>query len=231
MSFASKLKTYVDNAPTAGFVNTNFGRLTTEVLVAKWTGKKGEPRAKTTKPYAEDYELSDGESLELKFVVHISELNPKLEFEYERSVAIKNSGTIKADWEETVLPSLVEVFGDNWAEILVDTKKKVFVAVEDVPQLSGKTSQSGKVYTVPKFIASYKNLEECKAARDAKYGNSENADEETDGASSIPDSVLEQVQGLYKTVGNSLPKLTKMLDNKPFGEYDTADLIAATGIK
>lgn len=224
MSFADKVAKAVEEAPSAGFTNVNYGRLTTAVNVLKWVGGKGEPRTPVRTPFREDQELGNGENLELTFTIHISELNPALEFDYERNILIQKSkedGSVKTDWTETVEPSLVAVFGADWPKI-VTGKKALYVAAEHVNSV--KLPKEGKKnYGVPKFIEKYNSLEECSAARDARYGKS---DGEASDELGIPAAVIEQAKALLKSVKGNKTTLKTMLASNPFGEYD-ADAIMA----
>lgn len=214
----NKVKAFSDEAPAAGFTNVNFGRLEVTPIVVKWDTNDG-VRSNTKRPLKEGEELSDGELLELKFVVNISELNPALTFEYERSVQIKNSGSQKTDWDEIVRPALEKIFGKTaWAEAI---EKKPYVAVEDAPNLSGRASASGKVYGVPKITAKFASKEECEKARDLRYHKKDSAPV---GDSTPTAEAIEQTASLIKSVGEK--KARKMLDSKPFGEYDADDLFA-----
>lgn len=211
----SKIKAYADEAPAAGFVNVNYGKLTTTPIVVKWTEVDG-VRAPVRRVLKEDEELQDGESLELKFVVNISELNPKLTFEYERTVPIKANGSKKTDWAEIVLPSLEKVFGKTtWAEVI---EKQPYVAVEAANNVAGNASGSGKIYDVPKFIARYATKAECEAARDLRYHKKDSEAAASDEVLEVTPEAIEQARSLIKSLGDK--KALKMLATKPFGNFD-----------
>ena len=222
MSFADKVKKVADEAPSAGFVNVNFGKLTTTVNVLEWKSVD-EVRTPVRTPFKEDQELKKGQDLELTFKIEISELNPKLEFDYERNVVIKKTsddGKFKTDWSETVLPSLEKTFGDDWAKVITNSKG-VYVSAEHVDSVN--LPKAGKKnYGVPKFTARFKTLADCKAARDERYGHKEESDEET--TLGIPAQIIVQAQAVLKSVG--MKQLEKMLDQNAFGEYDKDAILA-----
>lgn len=225
MSFADKIKQAVDEAPSAGFVNVNYGRLISAVNVVTWTGKKGEDRKAVRVPFTDDYELKKGENLELTFTIKISEINPKLEFDYERNVLIQKSsddGKFKTDWTEMVEPSLVAIFGADWPKVITG-KKAIYVAAEHVDSLR-LPKEGKKNYGVPKFIQKFASLEECKAARDARYGAA--VVDDTDDALGIPDTVVAQAKSLLQSLGGKMDTLKTMLASKPFGDYDPDAIIA-----
>lgn len=225
-SLFSKIKTYADEAPAAGFVNTNFGKLIVTPIVVSWsTDPDSGIRSVKKLPLQEGQELTKDEQLELSFKVMISELNPALTFEYERSVPIKNNGSQKTDWAEIVLPALEKTFGKNaWADAI---EKQPYVAVEDVNNVAGRASSSGKVYGVPKITAKYASLDECKKARDLRYPKREEAGaavaEEVDPNKPTEDAIT-QTRSLIESVGEA--KARTMLKKNPFGAYDIDVLIA-----
>lgn len=233
MSFADKLKKVVDEAPSAGFVNVNFGKLTTTVNVLEWketdeivfvNGKEQKKRVPVRVPFTEDMKLTKGQDIELTFNIKISELNPKLEFDYERNVVVKKSsddGKFKTDWTETVLPSLEKVFGADWATVITN-KKGVYVAAEHVDSVA-PAKEGKKNYGVPKFTAKFKSLDECKAARDERYGH-KSEDEET--VLGVPQSVIDQAKALLKSLGGNQKQFEKMLKGNPFGEYEPEAILA-----
>lgn len=233
MSFADKINQYVEHAPVSGFTPVNYGSLLTEIMVVTWEGEKG-ARSKKTTTYTDEYELKKGESLEAVFTVKISELNPAINFDYVRTVPIMNSGTQKADWDIIVLPSLVAVFGDKWADTILG-KKAVFVAVEDVANAQGKTPKpttdnpNPRPWGCPKFQEKFKNLEACKAARDERFGavTAEAMPSDDDGEDGeIPEAIAKQVKALYESLGKNDKTLKTMLATKPFGDFSVDALMA-----
>lgn len=224
MSFADKVQKYSEEAPVAGFVNVNYGKLTTAVNVLSWKEVDG-IRAPVRVPFQEQ-EVGKGENLELTFTIGIDELNPKLDFKYERNVLIRKSsedGKFKSDWSEVVLPSLEKVFGKEWAKVIT-AKGGVYVAAEHCDSVIAP-KEGKKNYGVPKFIAKFKGLTDCKAARNERYGNKEDASE----AIGIPAAVVEQANSLLKSLGNNMEQFKKMLEGKPFGNYDPDAIIAEMG--
>ncbi len=225
---AKGLMDAVDNAPEAGSANINFGKLTAEPQVATWAdgAEPGSSRVKTVSAWT-GQTLTRDQSLEIKFSVNISELNPKLEFEYDRSVVVRKSGRVKTDWTEIVEASLIEVFGKNWAN---EIAKSPYVAVEDFPNVAGNASKKGKVFGVPKFLAVYKSKDECVKAREERYGKRGNDTPagSTDAPAvpaAIPQEVINNVKSLLASL-NSEDQTMQMLAAKPFGNYDPAVLVA-----
>jgi hypothetical protein len=217
----NKVKTYADSAPTAGFVNVNYGKLIVTPLVVEWKEVDG-VRSPVKHALKEGEELQEGQQLELSFKVMISELNPALTFEYERNVPVKNSGGQKTDWDEIVRPALEKVFGKNaWADAI---EKQPYVAVEDTPNLAGRASGSGKVYGIPKVTAKFASKEECVKAHDARYHKKGDAGaEEVDPTQPSPEAI-EKTVALIASVGEK--KARTMLDKKPFGDFDPDILFA-----
>src|SRR5574341_1006516 len=140
--FWSTVQDAADNAPEAGYANINYGRLDVIPRAVSWhtteeyndQGKK--KRESTKRDMKEGDTLKEGESLELNFIVNISELNPNIQFEYERNVTVRKSGRVKTDWSEIVEPSLIAVFGKQWAKAILG--KGLYVEVEGVPNVAGK---------------------------------------------------------------------------------------------
>lgn len=225
MSFADKVKKAAEEAPSAGYVNVNFGKLTTAVNILEWKEVDG-VRTPIRTPFQEDQEVKKNQNLELTFKIEISELNPKLDFDYERNVLIKKSSTdgkFLTDWSEVVLPSLEKVFGADWATA-VTSKKGVYVAAEHCDSVIAP-KPGKKNYGVPKFIAKYKDLATCTAARDERYGSKAGIEEE-ETALGVPTSVIDQAKALFKSLGNNEKQFKKMLDGKPFGEYEPEAILA-----
>ncbi len=220
----SYLQQAADAAPEAGFAPVNFGKLIVEPFVKSF-GTGGDKHAPPTiEPMKDGQKLAPNQILVFKFTVNISELNPALQFEYERDVNIQKSGRNKTDWSEIVLPSLVKVFGDNWGEAV---SKQPYVEVEDVPNVNGTVAKSsGKVLGVPGFLRAFKSKADCQKAREARFGSAAVASSaSTNGGASIPDAVVAQVKSLVSSVGEETA-LT-MLANKPFGDYEPDDLLKA----
>jgi hypothetical protein len=216
----TSLASAVENAPEAGFVNVNFGRLTATAQIISWGAKDPATNKsqKLVRPLKPGDSAKEGETTELKFSVNIAEFNPVLTFAYERTVPIKvSSARAKTDWTEIVQPSLIAVFGSNWIKII---KQQPYVAVEDAVNFNGNTSaKTGKAYGVPKFLATFANSAECKAARDARYSSGHsNADAELT-------AVVEQVKGLISAVGN-VDDVRPLLSAEPYNKYDADQLLA-----
>lgn len=219
--FWKSVQGMADEAPEAGYANVNFGKLVVTPMVTHWTTDDEGKRHPEKKELKEGQSLADGETLELNVKVMISELNPKLEWEYERNIQVRKSGRVKTDWSETVLPSFEKYLGKDWAEVL---SKQPYVAVEDEPNLAGKASAKGNVYGIPKLIAVYKNKAACAAARDEKFKKRGDAAIVPDDNAAVPSVVVEQVKSLIKSVGEAAA-LKMLTDSKPFGDYDAETLI------
>ncbi len=250
MSFADKVKKMVENARTitAG-TNINFGPMTVTPLVVTFKGKGNQPDKETLQEYMdrngigsdEDPELGKNESFQLHFDIDVSDLNPSLNFHYERDIAILESNhsgktPILTDWSEIVLPSLIATFGDNWYTRILPNGKKpapvLWVAAEQVESLK-PVKEDGKVYKVPKFIAVYKNREECIAARDERYPSKEEASGGEDGSdeeTEFSEELLNDVYALYTSAKKNRKATLKLLSQKPYenqGDDDEALLDAA----
>lgn len=256
MSFMDKVKKLVEEAPVAsGGVNVNFGPMTVTPIIVDWENRQpdGKPgktelaeymRARGLKD-SDPLELGSRESFQLLFDIDVTELNPALGFHYEREVEVKESNinerkpdkSVLTAWTEIVHPSLIAVFGANWYEKLLPNGKKaapvVYVAAESVespaPRKEGK-----KVATVPKFIASYKTLDECRAARDERYpprdeeGTGVPVEEGDEDDGEFPEDVLEQVRTLYDSLRKNRKQTLKVLEGHPeFSEYEAEKLLDA----
>jgi len=258
MSFADKVKKLVDEAPVASTgVNVNFGPLVVTPLVLKWQGRGqgAKPDKTPLDQYMKDHGLSEsddveleaGESFQIHFDIDVSELNPNLDFHYERDVAILESGEKqKTSWAEIVQPSLEKTFGKDWYNKILPNGKKaapvLFVAAENVDAVE-PVKKGGKNYGVPKFIAVYKDLDACRKARDERYPpreetgvDLESDDDEGVADDSFPEDVISQVKDLYNSTRKNPKQTKKMLESNPFGEYDVKELMQAaeidiTGIK
>lgn len=220
-SLWDQVKIYVDEAPAAGFINTNFGKLTVTPIVVRWEEKDG-VRAPIKHALKEGEALKDGESLELKFVVNISELNPSLTFEYERTIQIRNNGSQKTDWAEIVLPSLEKVFGKGWASVI---ETQPYVSVEDANNVAGRSNpNNGKIYQVPRFTARFESKAACEAARELRYHKKDAGEAVAEDDTAPTAEAIKQAVSLIASVGEK--KAKKMLEKKPFGNYD-ADVLFA----
>lgn len=221
----TKLAEYIENAPEAGFVPVNYGPLETTPQVLTWEEDSDGVRRPNRQPLGKGKSVPDGSTLEMGFAVELPDMNPNLEFNYERSIVVRRSSAReKSDWSEIVEPSLVSTFGKDWVKAIVG--KKVYVEVEDVPNYNGRVTKAGKVWSVPKFLNAFKDKAECEEARNNRFGQSGN-NSSGGGSSSIPDGVVSQVEGLIKSVGEDTAR--KMLEGKPFGDYDPAALMSLIG--
>lgn len=223
-SFWGGVQEAADNAKEAGYSNVNFGRLIATPRVLHWE-TLNEARTPVREDYKKGYVLKEDETLEITFTVMISELNPQLSFEYERTISVRKSGKVKTDWTEIVQPSLVAIFGKNWGTML---EAQPYVSVEDVPNIAGATTKKdpSKVWGVPKFLQAFKTKEECIAAMGERYKSRAGANGAT-AEVQVPEKVIKQVRGLVDSVGSA--KALGMLKDKPFGDYDPQALLDLVG--
>ena len=217
MSFLQQL---ADEAPEAGFVNFNYGKLTINPKVVKWTDDGGK-RVPVKTDLKAGTALGPQESLELEIFIDIQEFNPELQFTYKKFVPVKKSGTVLTDWGETVEPSLIAIFGKAWTE---KAMKNPYVEVEDAPVVSGKASDKGKVYSVPKFTRVFATKEECAAAREERYGKKDSSSSSADAPEVEPPvETVKQINALIASVGEDATMT--MLESKSFGNYDPNKLM------
>ena len=217
-----------ENAPTAGgdtsFVN--YGRVYADNFqVSRWNSDKQAFEKREYKGGAIDSEKK--ETLEFQLHLDQSEVNPAIEWVKTWYIQVKQSGKRAKDktmWGEIILPSIVSQF-DNLGSFFkaVTGSKKVYVAIED--HLTGKIrvqASTGKEFdvTAPKFLAVFKNLAECKTMKLEKYNKSK-----ASANGSIPVETVNQVKALLDQFGND--KTLEMLEGKPFGDYEPAELIEA----
>lgn len=239
MSFETELQALIDKAPEAGFASYSYGKLSFQPMVQTWqdTDQIVDGKAKR-KPVAVPYregqgELKEGQDAAFEFTVGIREFNPALDFDFVRLVVLKKNKVdpqskevlIKTDWDEIVLPSLIQVFGANW---LAEIRKGVYVQIEAVPQIGAKKTEGGKVYTTIKFIKVFASREECRAAHTAQFAsrNVETGDTVTaPNHGVIPADLIEKVKQLIGSLG--VENTLKALKGHPYGPYEAADLIAA----
>lgn len=240
MSFANQVNKLIQEAPSLSERNqVNYGPLEIVPLVVRWeTDKSGKrnPIKTPLEEYMEEngyaptdqVELQDGETFQLRIVIGVDEVNPSLTFKYEREVQVINSNAkAKADWDTTVLPSIIKVFGKDWGKVLLGENgkkpKTVYVAAENVDSLK-PVAEGKKNYGVPKFIERYATLEEAKAAHEKRYGkrvSDEEAmafgDDEAEGE--FTEEQLEQARSLWSSTKENRARTIKMLSK----QYDGLD--------
>lgn len=230
-SFMDSVNKLIKEAPAiqGGGNFINFGPLKVTPLVVTFKGT-GTPNKQTLQEYMEEQgleegdpiELGDRESFQLQFEIDVSQINPALNFKYQREVAVLNSNDkIKTDWDTTVLPSLVKVFGKDWHTKLIPNGSKkpktFYVAAENADSLK-RVKEGKKNYGVPKFIAVYDSLEACKQARDERYPPRDDAaemdygePEEGDEEDEFTAEQLEQALTLYNSAKQNRSRTIKML--------------------
>lgn len=230
----------VKDAPVAGFgPQVNYGKCTMTVSIMSWVGEKGN-RKPNPRPFVAGATLNKdkGEYFQIEFVVDVHELNSQLENEWKRRVDVKKSNGKKAqtDWSEIVEPSLLKVFGKDWAKKLGG--KGVYVEVEaaDTVVIDAKTglpksfiAASGVEYTntAPRFLRAFKSKAECDAARQERFAKKDDGDDlSTDD---VPADVVNNVKGLFAAM--SYEQALAYLDSKPFGNYTPEQLLEAAEIE
>ncbi len=210
----------IEDAPAAGRNPVNFGALTVTPMVTVWTTTPEGKRQPTRTPMKETDQLGPGESLELVFNLDIQELQPNLEFTYERNVSVKKSSErLKTDWSEIVLPSLIAVFGKDWRKKVMGNK--YYVEVDDVVNVNhNKSKSSQKLLSVPRILRAFPDAKSCLEARLERF-----PPREVEG---VPKETIAAVKELIE--GSSKTAARKVLLKKPYGNYDPDLLIRlATG--
>lgn len=220
MSFWDQVQETADNAPEAGFPQLQYGKLTITPLVVKWQGKGKSP---VITEMAEGQALKDRETLRLRFAVDIQEFNPQLEFEWFREVDVaktRNENN-KTDWSETVLPSLMKVFGEKWAQ----PANGCYVEVEDVPSVRGTYKNDAgetKQLNTIKVLRKFDSKEACLAARNETYKPRDNGN---DG--DLPAEVVEVAKTLYQSINENDDIFRQVAGNDDkLKNYDVEALLA-----
>ena len=159
-------------------IRTNMGRLTLRLRYLQWVNSM--PTEVSIDKYRE---LGKRErSMELTVMVDIQELNPSLDFEYERRVMMHSK-----DWFEHWQRSLIEYFElDNEItdeslskkERQIEMNKLVmtktgalagkYVLLADEEQ--SKQKDTDKIYRTPALLAVYDSREECFDAYEERFG-------------------------------------------------------------
>jgi hypothetical protein len=206
----------------------NFGPLKVTPLVVTFKGSGQQPDKRTLQEYMDEQGLEEGDeiklgdrdSFQLRFVIDVSAVNPALTFSYERDVAVLASNAkIKTDWDTTVLPSLVKVFGKDWHTKLVQNGSKklrtYYVAAENADSLK-PVKEGKKNYGVPKFLAIYDDLDACKEARDERYPPREDTAVAVDGEEGedggYTEEQLEQALTIFNSVKQNKKRAISMLE-------------------
>lgn len=238
-----KVMAYAQTAPQAftGYgPSPQFGKATMTPYVVAW--KKG--GAPDRIPLAE-WEGDIGRNqMELVFEVDIQEFNPGLTFNYSRKVRVEvnkvgKNGQVeqKTDWSEIVLPSLVAVFGDNWANEINGTYVEVvdeeshdkpYQKKDPVTRQPMFDEKGEPVMTKPntvKFLNKFANKEVCLAAHNARYsGTGKDVDA---SASQIPADVVAGAKSLRASMGDDAFK-NQFANQEPFKNYNVDALMAAS---
>lgn len=156
---------------------TNMGRLTYKLRYLQWNDHM--PTETTVDKYRE---LGKRErSMELTVMVDIQELNPTLDFQYERRIMIHSK-----DWFEHWQKSLIEYFG--LAEVVDETltrkereieiNKLVMTKTQEIAgkyvlladEEQSKQKDTDKVYRTPALMEVYESREACIDAYAERFG-------------------------------------------------------------
>jgi len=228
MSIFDKVLEYAENAPEAGRPQLTYGKVTMTPYKLQFRGK-GQKAERI--PITANDDLA-GKVLELVFDVDIREFNPSLEFGYQRGVTVQKSKVkgdevvLPTDWSEIVLPSLLAVFGEKWADKISGS----YIECEDVPSTRGSyTNAAGekKQLNAIKFLRKFASAEACLAARNETYGSKGDEGEVLEGeASQIPAEIVNQARGLVSSVGAEMAR-NMMASNEPFNHYNVDALMTA----
>lgn len=230
----------IKDAPEAftGFgPSENYGRLSMVPYVRTWDANNKKFIFTLLKDFGEITDRNR-QKLALVFEVDVAEFNPALTWTYSRRVIVEvnkkaEDGTVEkeTDYSKTVLPSLIQEFGDKWATAV----NGAYVMVIDEPSVDEPYQKKDRETGEPmfdddgkpvmtrnntiKFLKKFKNKEECLAAYKERFGGSNGSNP------SIPETIIDTV----KTMLDSMPeeKFRKDLSGiPPFNQYDTDDLIA-----
>lgn len=228
----------INDAPTAGFgPRVSYGKLTIKKIeIAHWKGSKEQGRKIVTRPFVagDTADKSKGEYIQMTLALDVKELNPSIDWDWERRVDVKKSNTQtgdKTNWSEVIEPSFVTVIGKDWSRQL-DPRRGVYVAIEEPVTVEKKKTYKDregneKNNTTIRLLSKFKSLAECKAARDLRFAKNEDDDDFVIGADDdIPASVIAEVRGLVEAVDED--ELEGILKNTaPYSQYSYEALMNA----
>jgi len=156
---------------------TNMGRLTYKLRYLKWVNSM--PMEVTIDEYRKLGKRD--RSMELTVMVDIQELNPTLDFQYERRVMIHSK-----DWFEHWQRSIIEYFALDAAvdasltkkERAIEINKLVMAKTQEIAgkyvlmadEEQSKQKDTDKVYRTPALVAVYESQAECLDAYEERFG-------------------------------------------------------------
>jgi len=236
-SIYDRVMEYSKNAPQAftGYgPSPNFGKASMTPYIVSWNNKN-----KIETPLSEWKGDIGSNTMELWFEVDLQEFNANLGFNYSRKVRVEvnkvgKDGTVekKTDWSETVLPSLLEVFGEDWSGKINGTYVEVIdepsndkpwhKKVDGVEQFNDDGSPKMVQPQTVKFLRRFANKGECLAAHNERYSGKTAVD---NAATEIPDELVSQAQTLRSMFPNMSDEdfAVQYLEGpgSPFAQYDS----------
>lgn len=159
------------------FAPVSFGKLKMATRYMEFHGKGVQPTDVDAIAYAKLDPKSRG--IEMQFSVDSTEFNPNAKV-FPRRVALSSK-----DWRKTTAPSILEVFGEY-----KNLREGVYVEMLDVPMIDKPE------LSVPKFVRTFPNVNECAKAWAEKFGNSSG----NGHVSSIPAAVVAAAKTVYELV-------------------------------
>ena len=179
------LQDMLNNAPAQeSFKYTTIGLMTFELERYTWNGKGVPP---TKEPLADGMKVEQGQDMFITFTIDSTDVRTSNYPESRRNLKVVSGPT---SWSETVLPSLIAVFGKDWLK----TASGSYVAFQDVDNSEGRTKDDGSLWGVPQFTAKYANLAEATQA-DADLRNGGNASTAADLS-----EIVEEMRQVFKMV-------------------------------
>jgi len=240
----NKIMAYIKEAPPAfdGYgPSPNFGKITyTPYVVVLRKGQSPEYIK-----FSEWQGDLDKNQMEIWFELDIKEFNPNLQWDFIRKVRIemnlvdeKGNVKIKTDWNEIVLPSLLEAIGEDWAakmdaglyvEIVdVDSFRKPYhKKVNGVEQFNDDGSPAMTQPQTIKFLRAFPDKEACLKAHNERYSKSDSGRVTDVNASQIPADVAEKAKTLRASFSDEQFK-SQFAVQEPFNNYDVDALMAAS---
>ena len=222
----------IKNAPTDGYAQVNYGKVTMEVHAARWVEDKEEgKRVIKLRPITKKAPLNSkaGEYAQITFQIGIQEFNEALDWEFKRRVDVKVGTPRKeTDWTSVVEPSLVATFGKNY---LAELAKEPYVLVESVASVTGKTTKEGKALTTIKFLKAFKDKAACEADRAERFQKQDDSsdsddDDATAGEGEISAEMKGEVKAFIKAMkGETKDDILEALE-EAYPGYDPDELYA-----
>jgi hypothetical protein len=170
-----------EKAAAEGLTRSSFGKLS---LKNRYYFFSGSPETgwgvedcdfETYRKRMGDPKLKRSTALDVIFTVDVQEMNPSLEFQFERGVRVG-----QPDWVKTLVPSIEAVFGTG----SMGAKKRgatmaslngAYVEVHSVPQQPKKNDkhinrETGQPYTTVSLARVFENKDECAKAYVEVFG-------------------------------------------------------------